>query len=244
MFQKLMLKEYAVVVRENSDTVRQPDQGLQRALNGDREALGHLFASQTPQLYRAALRILGKPQDAEEALQDGFLSAIRHLGEFECRSRYSTWLTRVVINVALMRLRKGLREVLASFDHSHDRDEVDLAVTITDPRPNPEEICVWKERLQMFERKLQKLPTRYRSILWLRDVQGMSTREAAEILGVETATIKSRLHRARLRLGMETCAAGLDHGILHTTRSQPGTIGHRHADGSMGEVACPAARGK
>ena len=87
MFQKPMLKEYAVVVKGNRDTVRQPDHGLQRALNGDREALGHLFASQTPRLYRAALRILGKPQDAEEALQDGFLSAIRHLGEFECSVR-------------------------------------------------------------------------------------------------------------------------------------------------------------
>ena len=242
MFQKPMLKEYAVVVKGNRDTVRQPDHGLQRALNGDREALGHLFASQTPQLYRAALRILGKPQDAEEALQDGFLSAIRHLGEFECRSRFSTWLTRIVINVALMRLRKGRREVLTSFDHSHDRDEVDLAVTVTDPRPNPEEIyhmegTVSNVRTQTCGNCLRVT----RSILWLRDVQGMSTREAAEILGIKTATIKSQLHRARLRLGIETCVAGLDHGILHTTRSQPGTIGHRHADGSMGEVACPAA---
>ena len=62
MFQKPMLKEYAVVGKGNRNTVRQPDHGLQRALNGDREALGHLFASQTPQLYRAALRILGKPR--------------------------------------------------------------------------------------------------------------------------------------------------------------------------------------
>ena len=116
MFQKPKLKEYAVVVKGNRDTVRQPDHGLQGALNGDREALGQLFASHTPRLYRAALRILGKPQDAEEALQDGFFSAIRHLGEFECRSRFSTWLTRIVINVALMRLRKGRREVLTSFD--------------------------------------------------------------------------------------------------------------------------------
>ena len=118
MFQKSMLKEYAVVEKGNRDTVRQRDHGLQRALNGDREALGHIFASQTPRLYRAALRILGKPQDAEEALQDGFLSAIRHLGEFECRSGFSTWLTRIVINVALMRLRKSRREVLTSFDDS------------------------------------------------------------------------------------------------------------------------------
>lgn len=179
MFQKPMLKEYAVVVKGNRDTVRQPDHGLQRALNGDREALGHLFASQTPQLYRAALRILGKPQDAEEALQDGFLCAIRHLGKFEYRSLFSTWLTRIVINSALMRLRKNHREVLTSFDQNLYRDETALAVPLSDPRPNPEEICEWKERFQLFQRELQNLPEAYQSILWMRDVQGMSTREAA-----------------------------------------------------------------
>jgi RNA polymerase sigma-70 factor (ECF subfamily) len=211
MFQKPMLNEYAVVVKGNHDTVRQPDHGLQRALNGDREALGHIFASQTPQLYRAALRILGKPQDAEEALQDGFLSAIRHLGEFECRSGFSTWLTRIVINVALMRLRKGRREVLTSFDPSHDRDEVDLAVTVIDPRPNPEEIYQRKERFQMFERNLRKLPPRDQSILWMRDVQGMSTREAAATLGIKSTTVKSQLYRARLRLGVRTALPTPEH---------------------------------
>src|SRR5579862_8984436 len=165
-----MLEEYAMVAKGNRDTVRQPDHALQRALNGDREALGHIFASQTPRLYRAALRILRKPQDAQEALQDGFLSAIRHLGEFESRSGFSTWLPCIVINVALMRLRKGRREVLTCFDPSHDRDQVDLAVTVTDSRPNPEEIYQWKERFLMFERNLRKLPPRDQSILWMRDV--------------------------------------------------------------------------
>ena len=214
MFQKSMLKEYAVMVKGNRDTVRQPDHGLQRALNGDREALGHIFASQTPRLYRAAHRILGKPQDAEEALQDGFLSAIRHLGEFESRSGFSTWLTRIVINVALMRLRKGRREVLTSFDASTDRAEVNLAVTVTDPRPNPEEIYQRKERFQMFERNLRKLPPRYQSTLWMRDVQGMSTREAAELLDMKPTTFKSALYRARLRLGVGSCLASPGHRTL------------------------------
>ena len=214
MFQKSMLKEYAVVVKGNRDTVRRPDHRLQRALNGDREALGHIFASQTPRLYRAALRILGRPQDAEEALQDGFLSAIRHLGEFESRSGFSTWLTRIVINVALMRLRKGRREVLTSFDPSTDRAEVNLAVTVTDPRPNPEEIYQRKERFQMFERNLRKLPPRYQSILWMRDVQGMSTREAAELLDMKPTTFKSALYRARLRLEVGRCLASAEDRTL------------------------------
>jgi len=201
-------------LKRNHDTVIQPDENLQRALNGDREALGSLFVSHMPKLYRAALRIVGTPQDAEEALQDGFLCAIRYLGEFERRSRFSTWLTRIVINVALMRLRKGRREVLTSFDPSTDRAEVNFAVTVTDPRPNPEEIYQRKERFHMFERNLRKLPPPYQSILWMRDVQGMSTRKAAETLGIKSTTVKSQLHRARLRLGVGSCLASPGHRTL------------------------------
>jgi len=195
-------------LKHNRDGAPQPDEKLQRALNGDREALGSLFASHMPKLYRAAFRIVGTPEDAEEALQDGFLCAIRHLGEFEGRSLFSTWLTRIVINSALMRLRKNHREVLTSFDQDRDCDETALAVALTDPRPNPEEVCEWRERFQLFERKLRRLPAPFRSILWMRDVQGMSTREAAETLGVKPTTVKSQLFRARLKLGREGCIAG------------------------------------
>jgi RNA polymerase sigma-70 factor, ECF subfamily len=201
-------KELTVKLQGNRETVRQPDQGLQQALNGDREALGHLFASHTPQLYRIALRILGKPQDAEEALQDGFLSALRHLKDFECRSRFSTWLSRIVINAALMRRRKSRREVLTSIDQELEQDNVAWADRIPDPGPSPEEICVSKERLEIAEGILRSLPAAHRSVLRLRDVQGISTQEAAEILGVKTGTVKSQLHRARLRLGMKICMAG------------------------------------
>lgn len=160
-----------------------------------------------PKLYRVALRILGKPQDAEEALQDGLLGALRHLGEFECRSRFSTWLTRIVINAALMRLRKNRRESLMSFDQRLDQDDLPLADRLTDPGPSPEETFVWKERLQLVGRELQNLPAAPRSALWLRLVEGMSTKEAAETLGVNSATLKSQLHRARLSLGKDGSTA-------------------------------------
>ena len=205
--QKPRLREDSLEFQEDHNTAREQDPLLQQALNGDQDALGALFASHMPQLYRAALRILGTPQDAEEALQDGLLGAMLHLGEFECRARFSTWLTRIVMNAALMRLRKSRREVLLSIDQTLDRDAVGLADRVTDPRPNPEEIYQWKERLQLFERKLRSLPSGYRLVLWLRNVQGMSTQEAAEILGVTTATVKSQLHRARLKLGTKSSTA-------------------------------------
>jgi RNA polymerase sigma-70 factor, ECF subfamily len=244
MLRKSTLKEGSMEFSEDRNTGSEPDQRLQLAMKGDGEELGRLFTSNMPQLYRVALRILGTPQDAEDALQDGFLGAMRHLGEFECRSRFSTWLTRIVINAALMRLRKNRRDVPTSFDENLDQDKMDLAVTVTDPRPNPEEICVWKERFQMFERELQSLPAAYQSILWLRDVQGMSTQEAAETLGVKSTTVKSQLHRARSRLGMETFTARSWHRFLQTARSEPGAIGRQFSAEVKAEVGDPGARVK
>jgi RNA polymerase sigma-70 factor, ECF subfamily len=241
MLRKPASKELAVRLQGNRDSVGQPEQWLQRALNGDREALGHLFASHTPQLYRVALRILGKPQDAEEALQDGFLNALRHLRDFECRSRFSTWLSSIVINASLMRLRKSRREVLTSFDQELERDKVAWADRIADPGPSPEELCVWKERLEIIEGILRSLPEALRSVLRLRGVQGISTQEAAEILGVKTGTVKSQLHRARLRLGMKICMAGPYRRTLQTSRRKLRAERQRHASRSIAALASPAA---
>jgi RNA polymerase sigma-70 factor (ECF subfamily) len=122
------------------------------------------------QLYRAALRMLGIPHDAEEALQDGLLCAIRHLGELEGQSRFSTRLTHIMVNASLMRLPKNRREAFTSMDQKLDPDDLTWADKLTDFRPNPEETCVWRERFQMFEGKLRMLPAGYRSVFWLRDV--------------------------------------------------------------------------
>lgn len=225
----------------DSDTVCELDQRLQLALNGDQEALGGLFASHMPQLYRVALRVLGTPQDAEDALQDGLLDAMRHLGEFECRSRFSTWLTRIVINAALMQLRKSRREALTSIHQGLDRDEVPLADRITDPGPSPEEVYAWKERFQVLERKLRRLPAAYRSVLRLRYVQGMSTKEAAELLGLNTGTLKSRLRRARLQLGKQNSTAIFRPRTFHPIRKNAGSTTHRLAAESTEAVAQPSA---
>jgi RNA polymerase sigma-70 factor (ECF subfamily) len=222
------------------DAVLEQDSAIQLALNGDQEALGRLLVSCMPQLYRAALRILGTPQDAEEVLQDGLVQVVKHFREFEGRSRFSTWATQIVINAALMRLRHSRPAVLVSIDQTLARDEPPLAGSIPDPAPNPEEIYVWKERFQILRRKLENLPAGYRSVLWLRDIQGISTKEAAEILGVKTTTVKSQLHRARLRLGMESRTPGPEHRTLQTTRSESGTSGHRLTARLMVEAADPA----
>jgi len=223
------------------DTVRKRDQGLQLALNGDQEALGRLLASHMPQLYRVALRVLGTPEDAEDALQDGLVQVVLHFREFEGRSRLSTWLTRIVINAALMRLRRSRPEVMASIDQKLDQDAISLADTIADPAPNPEEMCAREERLQILKRMLRSLPAAYASALWLRDVQGMSTREAAEAMGVPEGTVKSHVHRARLRLRNEVGAAPRAQRTLRGARCDLTTTRHRLDVGCMEEGAKRAA---
>jgi RNA polymerase sigma-70 factor (ECF subfamily) len=174
---------------------------LRLALDGDQEALDRLFASYMRPLYQVALRVLRSPQDAEDALQDGLLSALRHLKDFEGRSQFSTWLTSIVINAALMRLRKTRGQSAASIDEEPlGGDDRPIAAKIADPRPNPEELYTQEEHLRILEKGLQSLPPAYRRALWLRDVQGMSTREAAEALGLPVGSLKSHLHRGRVRV--------------------------------------------
>jgi RNA polymerase sigma-70 factor, ECF subfamily len=177
-----------------------------------REELEALFSRYRQRLYNTALHVVGNPQDAEDALQDGLLAAFCHLTSFKGRSQFSTWLTRIVINAALMRLRRRRPEGMTfSIDQPLDSDEQPLANMIPDPGPNPEEIYAWRERLQIFEQALQSLPVRYREPVRLYYVQGMSTGEAAEVLGLPIETLKSRLHRARLRLARRPTCPSLHH---------------------------------
>jgi RNA polymerase sigma-70 factor, ECF subfamily len=239
-----LLREDSVEFNGERDTVREGDQALQRALKGDQEALGLLLASYMPQLYCAALRILGTPEDAEEALQDGLVQVVQHFREFEGRSRFSTWLTRIVINAALMKLRRTRREVMTSIDQTPARDDLSFAESITDTRLNPEEVYAREEQRQILKRQLTTLPDAYRLALWLRHVEGMSIREAAEALGIPVGSLKSRLHRARLMLSNEVGAVpGLAQNSLNDSAraGEPGTTRHRFAVNLTKEVVKPAA---
>jgi RNA polymerase sigma-70 factor, ECF subfamily len=174
---------------------------LESALAGDREALGRLLSGLTDQLHYVAFRVLESHEDAEDAVQDGLLAAVRHVKTFEGRAHFSTWLTRVVINAALMRRRKMRAHATTSIDqHSSNESELCVADKIADPGPNPEEAYTRQERLTIIKQWFETLPALYRSTLWLRDVEGMTTQEAAEALQVSEGTLKSRLHRARVEL--------------------------------------------
>jgi RNA polymerase sigma-70 factor, ECF subfamily len=173
---------------------------IARGLNGDPRALDTLFARHSRALYQTALRVLGSPEDAEEALQDGLLSAYRNLPRFERRSRFSTWLTRIVINAALMRRRSARARPTVSLDDSLPAWEPSMAERLTDEALNPEQLYAGTELLERIRRKLSEISPLLRAAFWLREIEGLSTAEAAQVLGISRDTLKARLWRARQEL--------------------------------------------
>jgi len=185
---------------DHDETVRDEQRLIRLGLKGNQAALEALFARHSGALYQSALKLLGNPEDAEDALQEGMLSAFKNLRRFEGRSKFSSWLTRIVINAALMRLRSQRAHQTVSADQPLGEAEVTLAEQLADPAPDPERLYARKELRRLLDRNLTELPPDMRTAVLLRDIEGLSTQEAAEALGVPENTLKSRLHRARLQL--------------------------------------------
>lgn len=167
---------------------------------GDHEAVEALFSRYQRPLFQTALRVLGNTEDAEDALQDGLLSAYRNLKRFEGRSQFSTWLTRIVINAALMRRRSAKARPAISLDESPREDELPAAERFADDGPNPEQVFAGTEIREMIDSNLDELSPLLRTAFVLREVEGYSTGEAARKLGVTENTLKARLWRARHQL--------------------------------------------
>src|ERR1700726_1659333 len=148
------------------------EQLIERGLKGDARALDVLFARNTRALYQTALRVLGNPEDAEEALQEGLLSAYRSLPRFEKRSQFSTWLTRIVINAALMRRRSKRARPAVSLDDCAADGELPLAERFADESPNPEQIYAGTELGDRVRKKLAEISPLLRTAFWLREVEG------------------------------------------------------------------------
>lgn len=174
---------------------------IEKAQAGNQDALETLFANQSPALYQTALRLVGTPEEAEDVLQEGMLSAYRNLRRFEGRSQFSTWLTRIVINAALMRLRSRRSRPAVSLDERlAEDDEMTFADQFPDAAPNPEQIMARRELEELLRRNLETLSPVLRSAFILREMEGFSTEEAAEELGISQGTLKARLHRAKRQL--------------------------------------------
>jgi RNA polymerase sigma-70 factor, ECF subfamily len=149
---------------------------------------------------RVALRFLGNIADAEDAVQDAFLSAYTHLDQFGGQAKMSTWVAAIVINAARMKLRQRRPQAQISLDETHGEQNLLLEEMLPDHQPNPEEICSMRELAERLAGAATQLSPTLRRTFQLRDLYGLSIRETAHLLGVPTGTVKAQLARGRVRL--------------------------------------------
>jgi len=176
---------------------------------GDHSAFEHLMRRHNGKLFRVARAILRDDAEAEDALQEAYLDAYRHIKDFRGDARLSTWLTRIVVNHALMRRRKQVRDrsVLAfSEEHRGASREVDVADRAIE---SPASVMLRGEIRRMLERKIDELPLAFRTVFVMRDVEDMTVQETAECLSIPPATVRTRLFRARTLL-REALARDMD----------------------------------
>jgi RNA polymerase sigma-70 factor (ECF subfamily) len=172
---------------------------LIRALRaGDPQALESLFETYADRLYRLALGLLGDPFEAEDIVQEAFLKVITRLDNFQERSNLGTWLYRVAYNASIDRLRLRRESPLPEDDPDLD-DSLPMPEVLSEWH-TPESHLIVGESLEYLDAAIQTLPESLRSVFVLRDIDELSTRETAEVLGITENTVKVRLHRARLAL--------------------------------------------
>jgi RNA polymerase sigma-70 factor (ECF subfamily) len=165
------------------------------------EELTNIFVDRWQSLYRIAMRQLENVADAEDAVQDAFLSAYTHLDQFKRQAQMSTWVTTIVINSARMKLRRRPRRVpVALSDQSHDHDSEQVVDMLHDRRPNPEEVSQSNELAERAERFTLQISPTLRRTFQLRHVYGLSIRDTAKILRVPNGTVKAQTARARAKL--------------------------------------------
>ncbi len=161
-------------------------------------------------LFRTARAIVKDDADAEDVLQDAYLHAYRHIGEFRGDSQLATWLTRIVINQALGRLRKQKRDrVVVPFPESRDDADKSPVSFADDKAELPPRATLRAEIRRLLERQIDELPVAFRTVFIMRDVQDMSVQETAECLSIPPATVRTRLFRARALL-REALARDID----------------------------------
>lgn len=202
----------SAIEREDVDDHSPPVQAASSTMtdaelvNGIRNGQGACFEivmrRYNQRLFRAARAIVRDDDEAEDVLQQAYVNAYLHLDQFEQRAQFSTWLTRIVIHEALGRARKAGR--MQQLDDGSGEDS--MMERVRSPERDPEEQMYRAELAGLVERAVTNLPDTFRGVFMLREVEGLSTEETAECLGLNEATVKTRLHRARVLLRRELTA--------------------------------------
>jgi RNA polymerase sigma-70 factor (ECF subfamily) len=182
-----------------SDTSVDDPELVSRIANHDEAAFETLMRRYNGALYRVARGILKNTADAEDVLQESYLSAYRHIADFRADAKLSTWLTRIVVNQALARRRsQRCSRIVVPFSQRHADERIDpVRVEADDLAGSPEELTSRAEIRSLLERKIEALPVAFRTVFMLREVEELSGAETAECLSITEATVRSRLFRAR-----------------------------------------------
>jgi RNA polymerase sigma-70 factor (ECF subfamily) len=175
------------------------EQLVDRAQRGDQAAFAELVERHYSSCLKLALSILRDKSDAEDEVQNACWKAFEHLKQFNREAKFSTWLTRIVVNQCLMRIRKAKRAKMLYMDDTQLGDEV-VTLELRDESPTPEEQLGQREVSTVLEKEIGRIPPLLRNVFVLRDVQQMGMPEVAEKLGISIAAAKSRLLRARMEL--------------------------------------------
>jgi RNA polymerase sigma-70 factor, ECF subfamily len=171
-----------------------------RAKAGDPDAFAELVNHYERRVFRMAKQITQNDEDAEDVLQETFLKAYSHLDDFQGNSKFYTWLVRIAVNEALMKLRKRRSDKTVPLDEPIDTGEDVVAREIAVWDENPEDTYSREEISSILNEAVQSLKPAYRTVFILRDIEEMSIEETAEALNLSISAVKSRLLRARLQL--------------------------------------------
>jgi RNA polymerase sigma-70 factor (ECF subfamily) len=178
---------------------------VKAAASGDRAAMESLLMRAQEVAYRFSLHVCGHVDEAEDVMQDALLKTFHHAGRIREPGAFRPWLYRTVRNACLMRRRRRVDEPahLLSLDELMPTPDGLMALDPADPGRSPEDVAVNTRLRQRMARAIRKLPPSFRMVVFLREMEGLSTREVAEVLRISEANVKTRLHRARLFLRRE-----------------------------------------
>jgi len=185
--------------RAAADASRLPDPEIVRRVRAGETALFEILMRRHNQrVYRAARAVVKDEAEVEDVMQQAYINAFTHLHQFEDRSQFSTWLTRIALHEAFGRRRKIRRSESRTDTQSNANDDRgELMDTIASPQPDPERQAYARELHRVLEAAVDTLPDTYRTVFMLRDIEGLSTSETGEGLGLGEEAVKTRLHRAR-----------------------------------------------
>jgi RNA polymerase sigma-70 factor (ECF subfamily) len=208
-----METSYATSMDKDSDGVL-----LAAAKCGDTRAFEELVVRHERRVFVVAQRITNNREDAEDVAQESFHKAFLHLDDFQEKSRFSTWLTRIAMNEAFMLLRRR-RAIFEVLPESPDDGVKSASEAFVDQSPDPEESCWRRERMQLLDKAINRLGPKIRSTILLRDIEERSVEETAQILGASISAVKARVFQGRRKL-RGTVNPGLLRGVYKDGRAQ------------------------